>query len=101
MSAWELYAEVQCFERDRGLRNDGRRRCKGDEVRNRTSGRSTAKRAVLEMSVCSRVLMCMMRGHLHLVRRGTRFQQERCAARRHEADGHVRTKQQDDQQQAA
>jgi len=100
MSAWELYAEVQRFERDEGLRNDGRRRRKGDDVSNRTNGRSTAKRAVLEMSVRSRVVVPMMRGHLHLVRRGTRFQQERRTARRHEADGHVGPKQEDYQQQA-
>jgi hypothetical protein len=100
MSAWELYAEVQRFERGEGVRNDGRRRRKGDDVSNRTDGRSTAKRAVLEISVRSRVVVPMMRGPLHLVRRWTRFQKERCAARRHEADGYISTKQEDYQQQA-
>ena len=74
MIAWELYAEVQRFERDEGLRNDGRRRRKGDDVSNRTGGGSTAKRAVLEMSVRSRVVVPMMRRHLRLVRGGTHFQ---------------------------
>ena len=53
MSAWEIDAQSQGFERDEGLRINGRRRRKGDDVSNRTGGGSTAKRAVLEMSVCS------------------------------------------------
>jgi hypothetical protein len=100
VSAWELYAEAQRFERDEGLRNDGRWRRKGDDVSNRTGGGSTAKRAVLEMSVRSRVVVPRMRGHLRLVSSGTHFQQERRTARRHEADRHVGTKQEDYQQQA-
>jgi hypothetical protein len=99
MSALELYAQSQRFERDEGLRNDGRRRRKGDDVSNRTSRGSTAKRAVLEMSVRSRVVVSMMRRHLRLVCRRTHFQQKRRTARRHEADGHVGTKQEDHQQQ--
>ena len=101
MIAWELCAEAKRFERDEGLRNDGRRRRKGHDVSNRTGGGSTAKRAVLEMSVCcSRVMVPMMRRHLRLVRGGTHFQQKRRTARRHEADGYVGTKQEDHQQQA-
>jgi hypothetical protein len=100
MGAWEIDAPLQGFERDEGLRDDGRRRRKGDDVSNRTGRRSTAKRAVIEMSVCSRVVVPMMRRHMRLVRGGTRFQQKRRTARRHEADGHVGTKQENHQQQA-
>jgi hypothetical protein len=99
MSAREIYAQSQGLERDEGLRNDGRRRRKGDDMSNRTGRGSTAKRAVLE-TVCSRVVVPMMRRHLRLVRRGTQFEQKRRTARRHEADRHVGTKQEDDQQQA-
>ena len=99
MSPRELYAEVERFECDEGLRNNGRRRLKGDDVSNRTCGGCTAKRAVLEMSVRSRMVVPMMRGHLGLVCRGAHFQQKRRTARRHEADGHVGAKQQDYQQQ--
>jgi hypothetical protein len=100
VSAWELNAQSQRFERDEGLRNDGRRGFEGDDVRNRTGGGSTAKRAVLEVSMCSRVVVPQMRGHLRLVSRGTHFQQKRCTARRHETDRYIGTKQKDHQQQA-
>jgi hypothetical protein len=100
MSAWELHAEAQRFERDEGLRSDGRRWCKGHDVGNRSGGRSTTERAVLEMSVGSRVVVPMMRRHLRLVSGGTHFEQKRRTARRHETDGDVGTKQQDHQQQA-
>jgi hypothetical protein len=100
MSAWKLYAESLGFERDERLRNDRRRRRKHDDVGNRTGGGSTAERAVLKMSVRSRVVVPLMRGHLDLVSGGTHFQQKRPAARRHEADGHVGTKQEDYHQQA-
>ena len=100
MSAWEMYPESQAFECDEGLRNDGRRRRKGDDVRNRAGSGRTTERAVLEMSMRSRMVVPMMRGHLALVCRGTHFQQKRHTARRHEADGHVGTKQEDHQQQA-
>jgi hypothetical protein len=99
MSAREIYAQSQGFERDEGLRNDGRRRRKGDDMSNRTGRGSTAKRAVLE-TVCSGVVVPVMCRHLRLVCRGTQFEQKRRTARRHEADGHVGTKQEDDQQQA-
>ena len=100
MSAWELYAEVQRFERDEGLRNDRRRRREGNDVSNRTGAGSTAERAVLEMGVRARMVVPMMRRHLRLVRGGTHFQQEWRTARRHEADRYIGPKQQDDQQQA-
>jgi hypothetical protein len=100
MGAWELYAQPQRFERGEGLRKDGRRRRKGDDVGNRTGCGSTAEGTILEMSVRSRVVMLMMRRHLHRVRRRTQFEQKRRTACRHEADGHVGTKQEDDQQQA-
>jgi len=99
MSAWEPYPESQGFERDEGLRNDRRRRRKGDDMRNRAGSGRTTERAVLEMSVRSRMVVPMMRAHLGQVCRGTQFQQKRRTARRHETDGHVRTKQQDYQQQ--
>jgi hypothetical protein len=103
MSAWEPYTEVRSFERDHGLRSDGRRRRKGHDVSNRTGGGGAAEGAVLEMGMRrTRVVvpMIMMREHLRLVRGGTHLQHKRCAARRHEADGHVGAKQQDCQQQA-
>src|ERR1700730_14976740 len=100
VSAWELYAQPQRFERDRGLCSDGRRRREGDDVSNRTGAGSTAERAVLEMGVRSRMVVPMMRRHLRLVSGGTDFQQEWRTARRHEADRHIGPKQQDDQQQA-
>jgi hypothetical protein len=100
MSAWELYAESQGFERAKGLRDNGRRRRKGDDVSNRAGSGRTTERAVLEMTVSSRMVMPMMRGHLGLVCRGTRLQQKRRTACRHEANGYVGTKQEDYQQQA-
>jgi hypothetical protein len=98
MSAWEWYAQTQRFEGGEGLRNDGRRRRKGDDVSNRTGRGSTAKRTVLEMSVGSRMVVSVMRRHLRLRSGGTQFQQKRSAARRHEADGDIGTKQEHHQQ---
>ena len=100
MSAWEIYAQSQGFECDEGLRNNGRRGFKGDDVRNRSRGGSAAEWAVLEMTVRSRMVMPGVRGHRHWVGRGTQFQQKRRAARRHEANRYIRAKQQGDQQQA-
>jgi hypothetical protein len=74
MSAREIYAEPQGLERGAGLRNRGRRRGKIDEVSTRAGGRSTTERAVLEMSVGSRVAVPMSAEHLRLVRGGTHFQ---------------------------
>jgi hypothetical protein len=100
MSARESDAQSQGFERDRGLRNDGRRRRKGDYVSNRAGSRNTAEWAVLEMSVRPRVVVPVMGRHLRLVCGGTHLQQKRRTACRHEADGHIGTKQQNRQQQA-
>jgi len=44
--------------------------------------------------------MRMVRGHLDGNGCGTELQQKRRTARRHEASGHIRTKQEDDQQKA-
>jgi hypothetical protein len=100
MGAWEIHAQSQGFERDEGLRNNGRRRSKNDDMSNRTGGRSTAERAVLEMGVRSRMVVPVVCGHLRLVSGGTRLEQERRTARRHETDRHIGTKQEDYQQQA-
>jgi len=98
MSAWESYAEVRGFENDEGARNDGRQGFKGNNVSNRTGGRSAAKGAVVKMSVELGVVMMMRR---HRECRGTQLQQERRAARRHEACRNVRSEQQHRQQDAA
>jgi hypothetical protein len=100
MSAWEPYAQSQGVEGDDRLGSDGRRQLQGDGVRNRPGGGSAPERAVLEMSVRSRVVMPLMRGHLQLIRCGTQFQQKRRTACRHEADRYIGTKQQDCQQKA-
>ena len=100
VSAWEIYAQPQGLERGAGLRNYRRRRRKSDELSNRAGGRSTAKWAVLEMSVRSRVVVPMSAEHLRLVSGRTHFQQKRRTARRHEADGYIGTEQQGDQQKA-
>jgi hypothetical protein len=91
MGAWEIHAQSQGFERDEGLRNNGRRRRKNDDMSNRTGGRSTAERAVLEMGVRSRMVVPVVCGHLRLVSGRTRFQQKRRTTYRHKADGYVGT----------
>ena len=100
VSAWEIYAQPQGCECDEGLRKDGRRRFKGDDLRNRSRGGSAAEWAVLKMTVGSRMVMPRMRGHRHWIGRGTQFQQKRRAARRHEANRYIGAKQQGCQQQA-
>ena len=100
MSPSESYAVVQRFEGDDGLRNDGRRRCKCDDVSKRTGGGRAAKRAVLEMTMRSRVLVRMMRRHRHGSGCGTQHHPERRAARRHKANGNIGPKQEGYQQQA-
>ena len=100
MSAWEVCAQSRGFERDQWLRNDGRRRRKGNDVCTRTGRRSAADGAVLEMTVRSRMVMPSVRGHRHWIGRGTQFQQKRRAARRHEANRYIGAKQQGYQQQA-
>lgn len=74
MSARQIYAQSQGLERDSGLRNYGRRRCKSDGVSNRAAGRSTPEWAVVEMRVRPRVVVPLMPGHLRLVGGGTHFQ---------------------------
>jgi hypothetical protein len=101
MSAWENYDQSQGLECDKGLRNDGRRRFKGNDVRNRPRGGGAAEWAVLEMTVRSRMVMPRVRGHRHWIGGGTQLQQKRRAARRHEANRHIGAKQQGYQQQAA
>lgn len=98
MSPREIDAQPQGFEGGEGLRDDGSGGRKGDDVSNRTRGRSAAKWAVIEMSVRSRVVVPVVLGDL--IGRGTHFQQERCTVCRHEADGHVGTKQENRQQKA-
>jgi hypothetical protein len=100
MSAWEIYAQSQGLERDEGLRNDGRRGRKGDDMSNRTRRRRAAERAVLEVRMRSRMVMPGMRGHRHLIGRGTQLQQKRRAVGRHEADRNIGSKQQYCQQKA-
>lgn len=75
-------------------------RFEGDDLRNRSRTGGTAKWAVLEMLVNSRVVVQMMRKHSCRKPRRTYFQQKRRTARRHEADGHVRSKQKHRQQEA-
>jgi hypothetical protein len=91
MGAWENRAQSQRFERDKGLRNDGRRGCEGDQVSYRTGRRSTAEWTVLE-AVRARVVVSRMRRHLRLIGGRTHFQQKWRTARRHEADRHIGTK---------
>ena len=100
MSSKEIDAQPQGLEGGERLRNDGRRGREGDDMGNRTGGRSTAEWAVLEMSVRSRVVVPVVRFDLHLIGRGTHFQQERRTACRHEADRHVGAKQENRQQEA-
>jgi hypothetical protein len=57
VGALESCAEVQGFDSDNRLRDDLPGRFKADEVRNRPSSRSAAKRAMLEMVVNSRVMV--------------------------------------------
>jgi hypothetical protein len=87
------------FECDNRWRSDRCRRFKGYDVRNRTGPGCAAKRTVRELDV-ARVVVPVMCGHLRLIGCGTRFQQKRCTGGRHETHGHIRTKQEDDQQEA-
>lgn len=98
MSAWEAYTPQRGFESDDRLRNDGRGRLKGYDVGKRTSRGCASKRTVDKPSVTSRVVVRMVRGHLDASGCGTQLQQKRRPARRHKANGHISTKQEDDQQ---
>ena len=100
MSALEARALKKGFESDDRCRNDGCRRFKGDDVRNRTGGRRATKRTVCELGVTSRVVVRVVRGHWGGNGCGTELQQKRRTTGRHEAHGHIRTKQKHDQQEA-
>ncbi len=75
-------------------------RLKYDEVGNRPGGRSAAERAILKICMLTRVMrmarhaMRVVRGHLHRKPVRTNFEQKRSAARRHEAERHIGSKQQ-------
>jgi hypothetical protein len=69
-------------------------------VRNRTGGGCAAKRAVRELDVTRRVVVRMLRGQLRGNGLRADLEQKRRTAGRHEANGHVSTKQEDDQQPA-
>jgi hypothetical protein len=100
MRALEARALYKGFESGDRWRNDGCRGFKGYDVRNRTGGRRASKRTVCELGVASRVVVRMVRGHWGGNGCGTELQQKRRATCRHEAHGHIRTKQEDDQQEA-
>jgi hypothetical protein len=100
MSALEARALEKGFESDDRCRNDGCRRFKGYDVRNRTCGGRASKRTVCKLGVTSRVVMRVVRGHWGGNGCGTELQQKRGTTCRHEANGHIRTKQEHDQQEA-
>src|SRR5712672_3125325 len=98
MGARKLYAEPERLESDGYLGSDLLRYFQGNRVRSGARGRSTAERTMLEMSMG--VGMVVVSRHLHRGCRRTELQQKRCPARRHEAGGHVRAKQEHPQQNA-
>ena len=72
--------------------------CKSNNLRNGSRGRCAAERAILEVHMTLRVVMVramFRRGHRV---GGTKFQQKRRPARRHEPDRDVGSKQQRRQQ---
>ena len=93
MSARKSDAGPKRFERDGYLGSDWTGRFKNNEMRNGAGGRRAAERTVVKMGMGSRVVG-VMRRHLRGCR-GTQFQQKRCPARRHEAAGDIRSKQED------
>jgi len=100
MSALQARALYKGFESRDRLRNDGCRGFKGYDVRNRTGGGRATKRTVCELGVASRVVVRVVRGHWGGNGCGTELQQKRRTTCRHEAHGHVGTKQEHDQQEA-
>jgi hypothetical protein len=73
-------------------------RIEDQEVGNRSLSGRSPEGTILEIRRMPRIMMMQMvcsDGHPE---RGTELQQKRRTARRHEADGHVGTKQQGDQQ---
>jgi hypothetical protein len=99
MSTLEACARQKGFVSDGTWRNDGRGRFKGNDVRNRTGGGRATERTVCKLGVTSRVVMRVVRGHWGGNGCGTELQQKRRTTCRHEANGHIRTKQEDDQQE--
>ena len=99
MGAFGSYAAPERFDRKGDRRGDLPGRFKDNELRNGAGGGRTAERAVIEMGMGSRV-MVVMRRHLHGRRVRTQFQQKGRAARRHEADRDVGSKQEYRQQDA-
>jgi hypothetical protein len=80
------------------MRNDGRGRFKGYDVKKRTWRGRTSKRTVDELDVTSGVVVRVVRRHLGGNGCRTDLQQKRRTACRHETNGYISTKQQDDQQ---
>ena len=99
MSTPQWYAEAQGFESNHRLGEDLTGRFNADGMRNRPRSRSAAKRAMFEMVMYARVMVQMMR-HLRRETYGTNLQLKRRAARRHETNGHISSKQKHRQQEA-
>jgi hypothetical protein len=98
MGSWQPRAQSKGFGCSRRRGGDGIRGLKCDELRNGSRAGSAAKRAILEMAVASHVVVHVMRRHGCLDSHRTDLQQERSAARRHEADRNVGPKQEQRQQ---
>jgi hypothetical protein len=96
----ELYPDGQQLDLGGGFCIDGWKGLGSVQMWKRTCSRGAAEGAVLEMSMGIGVMV--MRRHRHQQgRRGrAQIQQERGSARRHEAYGHISSKQQHDQQEA-
>lgn len=99
VSTSQWYAQAQGLECDHGLGNDLTGRLIADEMRDGPRSRSAAKRTMFEMIMYARVMVQMMR-HLRRETYRTYFQLKRRAARRHEANGHISSKQKHRQQEA-
>lgn len=99
MSAPQSYAQAQELECDHRLEDDLTGRFIADEMPDGPCSRSAAKRAMFEMIMYARMMVQMMR-HLCRETYGTYLQLERRAARRHETNGHISSKQKHRQQEA-
>jgi hypothetical protein len=101
MSPWKPYAAWHGFESEHRLRKNRRGRFKDYDVRNRTAGGCTSKRTMDKLYVTSRMVVREVRGHLGGGNGcGADLQQKRRTVGGHKANGHIRTKQQEGQQQA-
>jgi hypothetical protein len=76
-------------------------RIEDHEVRNRSLSGRTPEGTILEIRMMPRIVVVQMLCRDGHPKRGTKFQQKRCAAGRHEADGDIGTNQQGDQHQAS